>query len=84
MQTFCQVTKAYHSENLVYYLGIFAANKVNFTWFMTLILGLDAWTFRLVKGAYSVIPFKGAFALKRGNRVRHFTLRQHSGKTALS
>ena len=24
------MTKAYHSENLVYYLGRFAANKVNF------------------------------------------------------
>ena len=40
-----------HSENLVYYLGRFAANKVNFTWFVTLILGVDASTFRLDKGA---------------------------------
>ena len=49
----------------------FAANKVNFTWFVTLILGLDASTFRWVKGACSVIPFKGASgcAFKRGNRV---------------
>ena len=60
------MTKAYHSDNLVYYLEIFAANKVNFTWFVTLILGLDASTFRWVKGACSVIPFKGACALKRG------------------
>ena len=44
----------------------FAANKVNFTWFVTLILGLDASTFRWVKGACSVILFKGACALTRG------------------
>ena len=66
MKTLCQVIKAYHSENLVYYLERFAANKVNFTWFVTLILGLDASTFQWVKGACSVIPFKGACALKRG------------------
>ena len=53
MQTLCQVTKAYHSENLLYYLGTFTANKVNFTWFFTLILGLDASPFRRVKGACS-------------------------------
>ena len=67
--------QAYLSENLVYYLGRFAANKVNFTWFVTLILGMDASNFRWVKGACSVIPFKGACVLKqgapfkRGNRV---------------
>ena len=66
MQTLCQVTKAYHSENLVYYLGTFIAKKVNFTWFLTLILGLDALTFRQVKGACSVIPFKGACTVKQG------------------
>ena len=60
------MTKAYHSENLVYYLGRFAANKVDFTWFVTLILELDASTFRWVKGACSVIPFKGACAIKLG------------------
>ena len=60
MQTLCQVTKAYHNENLVYYLGRFAAKKLNFTWFVTVILGLDASTFQWVKGACSVIPFKGA------------------------
>ena len=32
----------------------------------TLILGLDASTFRCVKGACSVIPFKGACTLKWG------------------
>ena len=66
IQTLCQVNKAYHSENLVYYSGIFAANKVYFTWFVTLILTLDASTFRCVKGACSVIPFKGACTLKWG------------------
>ena len=60
------MTKAYQSENLVYCLGIFAANKVNSTWFVTLIPGLDASTFRLVKGACGMIPFKGACALKQG------------------
>ena len=60
------MTKAYHSDNLVYYLGIFAANKANFTWFVTLTLGLDALTFRMARGAYSVIPFKCACALKLG------------------
>ena len=63
MQTLCQVTKTYHSENLLYYFGTFTANKVNFTWFFNLILGLDASTFRRVKGACSVIPFKGTCAL---------------------
>ena len=58
MQSLCHVTKAYHSENWVYYLGKFSANKVNFTWFLTLILGLDASTFRQVKGACSGIPFR--------------------------
>ena len=62
IQTLFQVTKAYQSENL----GRFAANKVNFTWFVTLILGLDASTFQWVKGACSVIPFKGACALEWG------------------
>ena len=38
------MTKTYHSANLVYCLGIFDANKVIFTWFVTLILGLDAST----------------------------------------
>ena len=66
IQTLYQVTKAYHSKNLVYHLGTFAANKVNFTWFVTLILGLDASTFRLVNGACSVIPFECACTLKRG------------------
>ena len=64
--------KAYHSDNLVYHLGIFAANKVNFTWFVTVILGLDASTFRWVKGACSVIPCDAPLnrcALKRVNRV---------------
>ena len=65
MKTLRQVTKAYHSENLVYHLERFAANKVNFTWFVTLILGLDTSTFRWVKGECSVIPFMGACALKR-------------------
>ena len=60
MQTLCQVTKAYHSENLLYYLGQSTANKVNFTWLFTLILGLDASTFRRVKGACSVILKRGA------------------------
>ena len=45
MQTLCQVTKAYQSENLVYVIGTFIANEVNFTWFLTLILGLNASTF---------------------------------------
>ena len=67
MQTLCQVIKAYHSENLVYYLGTFTANKVNFTWFLTLILGLDTSPFLWVKGACSVIPFRSA--LIWGNRV---------------
>ena len=66
MQTSRQGTKAYHSENLVYHLGKFTADKVDFTWFLNLILGLDASTFRQVKSACSVIPFKGACALKRG------------------
>ena len=69
MQRLCQVNKAYRSENLLYYLGTFTANKVNFTWFFTLILGLDTSTFRRVKGACSVILFEGAFTLKWGNRV---------------
>ena len=56
------MTKAYHSDNLVYCcVGIFDANKVIFTWFVTLILGLDASTFWWVKGACSVIR-----ALKQG------------------
>ena len=42
IQTLYQVTKACGSKNLVYHLGRFAANKVNFTWFVTLILGLDS------------------------------------------
>ena len=46
-------------------LGRFAAKKVNFTWFVTLILGLDALTFRWVKGACRVILLKGACTLKR-------------------
>ena len=58
-QTLCQVTKAYHSENLVYYLGRFAANKVDFTWFVTLILGLDASAFRWVKGSCGDAPLNG-------------------------
>ena len=66
MQTLCQVTKAYHSKNLVYYLKTFTARKVNFTWFFTFILELDASTFRRVKGRYGVIPFKDTCALKRG------------------
>ena len=68
MQTSRQGTKAYHSENLVYDLGLgtFAADRVNFIWFLTLILGLDASTFRRVKGACSVIPFTGACVLKQG------------------
>ena len=53
------MTKADHSENLVYYLGTFTANKVNST-------GVDASTFRRVKGACSVIPFKSACTLVRG------------------
>ena len=60
------MTKAYHSENLLYHLGTYTANKVNSTWFYTLILGLDVSTFQLVKGACSVIPFQGESALKRG------------------
>ena len=66
MQTLCPVNKAYHCKNLLYHLGTFTANKVDFTWFFTPILGLNASTFRRVKGACSVIPFKGACALKRG------------------
>ena len=33
MQTSCQGTKAYHSENVTYDLGTFTANKVNSIWF---------------------------------------------------
>ena len=66
MQTLCQVTKAYHSENLVYYQGKYTVNKVNLTCFLTHILGLDASSFRLLKGACSGIPFKGACVLERG------------------
>ena len=62
MQELCQVTKAYHSENLLYHLGTFTVN----TCFFILILGLDASTFGRVKGACSVILFKGACALKQG------------------
>ena len=59
----------------MYNLGTFTANKVNFIWFFTLILGLDALIFRPVKGASSVIPFKGTCTLRyvatliQGNRV---------------
>ena len=63
MQRLFQVTKAYHSENLVYHLGRFAEKKVNFT------LGLDASAFRRVKGACSVIMFKGTCALEFGAPV---------------
>ena len=55
---------AHHSENVVYDLGTYTANIVNFTWFLKLILGLDASTFRRVKGACSVISFKGTCTLK--------------------
>ena len=60
------MTKAYHSENLLYHLGTFTANKVNFIWALTLVLGLDATTFRLVRDACNVIPLKIACALKWG------------------
>ena len=63
MQALCQLTKAYHSENLLYHLGTFTVNKVDFTCFFTLILSLDASTFGRVKGAYNVILFKGAAPL---------------------
>ena len=45
MQTSRQVTKAYHNENLMYFLETLTVIKVNFTWFLTLILELDASTF---------------------------------------
>ena len=47
MQTLCQEAKAYNSENLVYYLGKFTANKVDFAWFLALILG---WMPRIFDG----------------------------------
>ena len=70
MQTLCQETIAYHSENVVHYSRKFTANKLNFTWFLTLILGLDASTFRRIKGACSVSPFKGAYAVGVGYFIR--------------
>ena len=45
MQTSRQGTKVYHSENLLYDFETSTTNKVNFIWFLTLILGLDALTF---------------------------------------
>ena len=54
MQTSGQGTKAYHSENLVYEIGTFTANKVHFTWFLTLVLRVYASTFQRVKGACSI------------------------------
>ena len=64
MQTSCQGTKAYHSENVTFDLGTFTANKVNSIWFLTLILGLDVLTFQSVSGACSLIQLEGAWSLK--------------------
>ena len=75
MQIPRQGNKTDHSKNLVHYWRIFTINKVNYAWFLTFFLSLDASTFRRVKGACSVILFKGACALKcrcalvHGNRV---------------
>ena len=60
MQMSCHGIKAYLSRNLVYDWGTLTANKVNLACSFTLILGLEALTFRQVnKGACSVILFNG-------------------------
>ena len=64
MQTSRQGTNAFRSENLVYDLGTFTAKKVNSIWILTLILELNASTFQQVKGACSVIPYKGAYGVR--------------------
>ena len=48
MQISRQGIQAYHSEKLVYDLGKFIVNKVNFACFFTVILELDISTFRRV------------------------------------
>ena len=48
MQISRQGIQAYHSEKLVYDLGKFIVNKVNFACFFTVILGLEVSTFRRI------------------------------------
>ena len=50
----------------MYDLGTLPVNKVNFACSLIVILGLDTSTFRQVKSAHSVIPFKDISTLQRG------------------
>ena len=55
MQTTRKGTKAYHIKTSVYDSGTFTSNKVNFIWFLTFFLGLNAMTFQPVKSACSFV-----------------------------
>ena len=45
MQISSQGTKAYHSENLEHALGMSIANNLHIDCSLTLVLGLDVWSF---------------------------------------